>query len=150
MVAAVVRSNKHTVDMASYRIASPDTFNFAKLEEWHKWICTLKRFWHASGLNTKSQASQVNTLIYYQPRLQYPRIICNDTKEAVCLYIITLNSTSKITWWNATMLYCSKWSLMCKTWRWQLQTASSQICTHLQNTVSIPCWTIKWFVTTLW
>ena len=50
--------------MASYQIAPPQRFNFSQPEEWPKWIRRFERFRQASGLNTKGQESQVNTLVY--------------------------------------------------------------------------------------
>ena len=50
--------------MASYQIAPPERFNFSQPEEWPKWIRRFERFRQASGLNTKGQESQVNTLVY--------------------------------------------------------------------------------------
>ena len=50
--------------MASYQIAPPQRFNFSQPEEWPKWIRRFERFRQASGLNTKAQDSQVNTLVY--------------------------------------------------------------------------------------
>jgi hypothetical protein len=50
--------------MASYQIPVLESFNFAKPEEWPRWIRRFERFRQASGLNTKSEESQVNTLIY--------------------------------------------------------------------------------------
>ena len=50
--------------MASYQIAPPQRFNFSQPEEWPKWIRRFEQFRQASGLNTKGQESQVNTLVY--------------------------------------------------------------------------------------
>ena len=50
--------------MASYLVSPPSSFNFANPEEWSNWIRRFERFRLASGLNEKSSASQVNTLIY--------------------------------------------------------------------------------------
>ena len=49
---------------ASYQIATPESFSFAHPEDWPKWIRRFERFRQASGLATKSEASQVNTLVY--------------------------------------------------------------------------------------
>ncbi len=50
--------------MASYQIAPPEAFNFAKPEEWPKWIRRFERFRQASDLSSKQEESQVSTLIY--------------------------------------------------------------------------------------
>ena len=47
--------------MAAYQI-SP--FDFSKLEEWIRWIRRFERFQQASDLTSKTEESQVNTLIY--------------------------------------------------------------------------------------
>ena len=49
---------------ASYQIAPLESFSFAHPEDWPKWIRRFERFWQAFGLATKSDASQVNTLVY--------------------------------------------------------------------------------------
>ena len=48
----------------AYQIAPPAPMNFAKPEEWPKWIRRFERFRQASGLSGKPDADQVNTLIY--------------------------------------------------------------------------------------
>ena len=50
--------------MASYSIAPPEPFDFTRSEDWPKWIRRFERFRQASNLCSKSDASQVNTLIY--------------------------------------------------------------------------------------
>ena len=50
--------------MASYQVLPPKPFNFTKPEEWPKWIRHFERFCQASGLSDRSQANQVNTLVY--------------------------------------------------------------------------------------
>ena len=50
--------------MASYQITPPETFNFARPEEWPKWIRRFERFRQASDLSSKTEESQVNTLMY--------------------------------------------------------------------------------------
>ena len=50
--------------MASYQVLPPKPFNFTKPEEWPKWIRRFERFHQASGLSDRSQANQVNTLVY--------------------------------------------------------------------------------------
>ena len=51
-------------DMAWYNIPAVETFNFRKPEEWTQWIRRFERFRVASGLSTKSEDKQVNTLVY--------------------------------------------------------------------------------------
>ena len=36
--------------MATFQLASPTSFNFARPEEWPKWLKRFERFKHASGL----------------------------------------------------------------------------------------------------
>ena len=50
--------------MASYSIAPPEPFDFSRSEDWPKWIRRFERFRQASNLCSKSDVSQVNTLIY--------------------------------------------------------------------------------------
>ena len=48
----------------SYQIAPPSEMDFSKPEEWAKWIRRFERFRQASGLSTKAETDQVNTLVY--------------------------------------------------------------------------------------
>ena len=50
--------------MAAFRVSPPEAFEFSKPDSWPKWIRRFERFRQASGLDTKGQESQVNTLIY--------------------------------------------------------------------------------------
>ena len=50
--------------MASYQIPALERFDFKRPEEWPRWIRRFERFHQASDLTTKSQESQVSTLIY--------------------------------------------------------------------------------------
>ena len=50
--------------MAAFRVSSPEAFDFSKPDSWPRWIRRFERFRQASGLETKGQESQVNTLIY--------------------------------------------------------------------------------------
>ncbi len=50
--------------MATFQIASPDSFDFQQPEEWPKWIRRFERFRQASGLAEKESCVQVNALIY--------------------------------------------------------------------------------------
>ena len=49
---------------ASYHVSPPELFDFAKPEEWRKWLRRFERFRQASGLAEKSDEVQVNTLLY--------------------------------------------------------------------------------------
>ena len=51
-------------EMASYSIPAVEPFNFRKPEEWTQWIRRFERFRVASGLSTKGEEKQVNTLVY--------------------------------------------------------------------------------------
>ena len=50
--------------MATYQISPPQSFNFARPDEWPRWIRRFERFREASGLKSKESANQVNTLMY--------------------------------------------------------------------------------------
>lgn len=50
--------------MAAFQISLPQSFNFAEPDEWPRWIRRFERFREASGLKSKEQESQVNTLVY--------------------------------------------------------------------------------------
>ena len=50
--------------MATFQVQAPEKFDFSKPETWHKWIQRFDRFRSASGLDEKSGATQVNSLIY--------------------------------------------------------------------------------------
>ena len=50
--------------MASYQIKPIEPFNFKRPEEWPQWIRRFERFRVASGLSSKSEVNQVNTLVY--------------------------------------------------------------------------------------
>ena len=49
---------------ASFQVAPPEPFNFARPEQWAKWIRRFERFRVASGLSQQGEEAQVNTLIY--------------------------------------------------------------------------------------
>ena len=49
---------------ASYRIPAVEKFDFAKPEEWPRWIRRFKRFRQASELTNKTQEAQISTLVY--------------------------------------------------------------------------------------
>ena len=50
--------------MATFQVATSSPFNFAKPEEWPKWLKHFERFHQASELHKKSEESQINTLLY--------------------------------------------------------------------------------------
>ena len=49
---------------AMFSINPPESFDFAKPQDWEKWIRRFERFRVASDLDKSSDANQVNTLIY--------------------------------------------------------------------------------------
>ena len=49
---------------ASYRIPAVEKFDFAKPEEWSRWIRRFERFRQASDLASKTEEVQVSTLVY--------------------------------------------------------------------------------------
>lgn len=49
---------------ATFTIRPPEPFDFAKPQEWEKWIRRFERFRLASNLNNSTDANQVNTLVY--------------------------------------------------------------------------------------
>ena len=61
-------SSRNTVPVdhmaATYQVVPPEAFNFNRPEERTKWIRRFERFRKASGLETKDEEAQVNTLIY--------------------------------------------------------------------------------------
>ena len=50
--------------MALFSITPPETFTFSQPDNWPQWIHRFERFRQASGLQAKSQESQINTLVY--------------------------------------------------------------------------------------
>ena len=50
--------------MATYQISPPEKFDFKEPEAWIKWIRRFERFREVSGLTTKSEVSQINSLVY--------------------------------------------------------------------------------------
>ena len=48
----------------SYQIAAPESFDCSNSDEWPRWVRRFERFRTASGLISKSEESQVNTLLY--------------------------------------------------------------------------------------
>lgn len=49
---------------ATFQVATPEPFSFARPEEWPRWIRRFERFRKASGLASRGREAQVNTLIY--------------------------------------------------------------------------------------
>lgn len=49
---------------ATFTIQPPEPFDFAKPQEWERWIRRFDRFRLASNLNATSEENQVNTLVY--------------------------------------------------------------------------------------
>ena len=49
---------------ATYQVPTPEPFTFSRPEEWPKWRRRFERFRIASGLATKDDEIQVNTLLY--------------------------------------------------------------------------------------
>lgn len=50
--------------VATFQVSTPEPFCFARPEEWPKWIRRFERFRVASGLVSRGEEAQVNTLIY--------------------------------------------------------------------------------------
>ena len=50
--------------MATFNVAPPENFDFMNPVEFDKWLTRFERFKLASGLNEKSEETQVNTLVY--------------------------------------------------------------------------------------
>ncbi|XP_054871220.1 uncharacterized protein K02A2.6-like [Amphiprion ocellaris] len=58
------RDNSNPPPNATFTIQPPEPFDFAKPQQWEKWIRRFERFRQASNLHLSSEANQVNTLIY--------------------------------------------------------------------------------------
>ena len=63
MPAGVGAPSAH-VATATFQVAIPEPFTFSRPEEWSKWIRRFERFRIASGLASREDDVQVNTLIY--------------------------------------------------------------------------------------
>ena len=50
--------------MATFQVTAPESFYIHYPENWPKWIRRFERFRQASGLASKSEENQVNTLMY--------------------------------------------------------------------------------------
>jgi hypothetical protein len=48
-----------------YQVQGPEPFSFSSPSEWPKWKRRFERFRVASGLTSRSEEEQVNTLIYF-------------------------------------------------------------------------------------
>ena len=57
-------SNRRPPMAATFQVAPPESFDFARPEQWEKWIRRFERFRIASGLSAQDDEAQVNTLIY--------------------------------------------------------------------------------------
>ena len=49
---------------ATFQVSTPEPFNFSCQADWTKWRRRFERFRKVSGLETRGQEAQVNTLIY--------------------------------------------------------------------------------------
>ena len=72
--------------MASYQIPTMEQFNFTQPDEWPQWIRRFERFRQASGISSKAEDKQVNTLIYTMGAkaddiLQSFRLSADDEKK---------------------------------------------------------------------
>ena len=54
----------HMAATATYHVAPPESFKFRRPEDWPKWARRFERFRKASGLDSKAEEVQVNTLLY--------------------------------------------------------------------------------------
>ena len=60
-----IDADRPRADMcAAYHVQPPESFTFSSPEEWPKWARRFERFRSASGLSTKGEVVQVNTLLY--------------------------------------------------------------------------------------
>ena len=59
--ASTARADSH---VATFQVATPEPFCFTRPEEWPKWVRRFERFRIASGLASRGEEVQVNTLIY--------------------------------------------------------------------------------------
>ena len=62
--AAADRGDGHSTHVATFQVSTPEPFCFTRPEEWPKWIRRFERFRVASGLVSRGEEAQVNTLIY--------------------------------------------------------------------------------------
>ena len=60
----VERSENPPPAAATFQISTSKLFCFTRPQEWPKWIRRFKRFRIASGLVSRGEEAQVNTLIY--------------------------------------------------------------------------------------
>ena len=57
-------ANANAPPSATFSIQPPEAFDFAKPQDWERWIRRFERFRLASNLHLSTEANQVNTLIY--------------------------------------------------------------------------------------
>ncbi|KAK0150891.1 Gag-Pol polyprotein [Merluccius polli] len=57
-------ANANAPPSATFTIQPPDAFDFAKPQDWERWIRRFERFRLASNRHLSTEANQVNTLIY--------------------------------------------------------------------------------------
>ena len=55
---------QNIVRMATYQVQPPENFNFAKPDDWPKWLKRFERFRIAAELGAKEGPIQVNTFVY--------------------------------------------------------------------------------------
>ena len=73
--------------MASFRLESPECFNFSIPDGWSRWKCRFWQFRAASGLSDEDETKQVSTLLYclgegaedykYMRTEQRERMVCD-------------------------------------------------------------------------
>ncbi|KAF3854286.1 hypothetical protein F7725_022341 [Dissostichus mawsoni] len=59
-----LQANANAPPSATFTIQPPEAFDFAKPQDWDRWIRRFERFRLASNLHLSTEANQVNTLIY--------------------------------------------------------------------------------------
>ena len=59
-----LQANANAPPSATFTIQPPEAFDFAKPQDWERWIRRFERFRLASNLHLSTEANQVNTLIY--------------------------------------------------------------------------------------
>ena len=59
-----VDAGRGQTSTATFQVATPEPFTFSRPDEWPKWIRRFERFRIASGLVSRDEEAQVNTLIY--------------------------------------------------------------------------------------
>ena len=123
--------------MASYRIPAVENFDFAKPEEWPRWIRHFERFRQASGLASKTEDVQVSTLIYSMGDKAEDLLESFNLKEdeAKEYKIVKTKFEEYFDKRRNTMrernLTCANRRTMRRQWK-----SSSQICTDWPSTVA--------------